>query len=413
MEVVAAEPSAARAAAGLPCWEDSMTLRLSVTPGTAAASATIGMMMAVVDRLTKVPATALDDHHRPGPTSGQHLSGAGGSSGRRQLATACWVALPFILLPLFFALPGTALGAGAPGSWTAEWPRTDFGRTSVDLHEILDGGPPKDGIPAIDDPAFVDLGGETGLAGDEPVIGLAVGDDARAYPLRILVWHEIVNDVVGGVPVAVTYCPLCNAAIVFDRRVDGRTLSFGTTGKLRRSDLVMYDRETENWWQQFAGEAIVGMMTGKTLTRLPARIESFARFRKRHPDGRVQVPRNPALRPYGRNPYVGYDTAVRPFLYAGELPPDVPAMAYVVAVEGQAWTLKLVRQRQRIRSGDIVISWVSGNRSALDAESIAQGRDIGNVIVQRDTATGPVDVPYDLTFAFVFHAFRPDAPIYR
>ena len=138
--------------------------------------------------------------------------------------------------------------AANPALWAAEWPHTDFSRAAVDLAEIRSGGPPKDGIPAIDSPKFEQLsGGKAGgwaaqLAATEPVIGLDFGGEARAYPLRILMWHEIANDVVGGVPLAVTYCPLCNAAMVFDARVDGRALTFGTTGKLRHSDLVMYDR---------------------------------------------------------------------------------------------------------------------------------------------------------------------------
>ena len=134
----------------------------------------------------------------------------------------------------------TALTA-AVAQWRLEWPDTDFTRHSVPLEEIVSGGPPKDGIPAIDDPAFAPVA-EAHLADNEPVLGLSIEGDARAYPLRILIWHEIVNDVVGGVPVAVTYCPLCNTGIVFDRRVGDRVLAFGTTGKLRHSDLVMYDR---------------------------------------------------------------------------------------------------------------------------------------------------------------------------
>ena len=175
----------------------------------------------------------------------------------------------------------------------------------------------------------------------------------------------------------------------------------------------MYDRETESWWQQFLGEAIVGKMTGRTLKTVPARLESLARFRSRHPNGKVQVPDDPSLRPYGRNPYVGYDTAVQPFLFEGALPPEIPAMTYVVAVEGQAWLLDLIRRQQDIRSGDLIISWSPGNRSALDTAAIAQGRDVGNVVVQRQTANWFIDVPYYLTFAFVFHAFRPDAPMHR
>ena len=122
----------------------------------------------------------------------------------------------------------------------------------------------------IDDPKFVSASDATDIGDPEPVIQFGLGDDMRAYPLRVLIWHEMANDVVDGTPVAVTYCPLCNAAIVFDRRVDGRVLEFGTTGKLGSSDLVMYDRQTETWWQQFTGGAIVG-----ALERIP---KSATRF---------------------------------------------------------------------------------------------------------------------------------------
>jgi Protein of unknown function (DUF3179) len=160
-----------------------------------------------------------------------------------------------VAVALVFWMTAGAPLAAEPAHWRLEWPNTDFTRHSVDLEEIIPGGPPKDGIPSIDEPEFVPVA-EAALPENEPVIGLVVGEDARAYPLRILIWHEIVNDVVGGVPVAVTYCPLCNTGLVFDRRVGEEVLEFGTTGKLRRSDLVMYDRTTESWWQQFLGEAI-------------------------------------------------------------------------------------------------------------------------------------------------------------
>lgn len=314
---------------------------------------------------------------------------------------------------LFVSATLPALAADVPRSWLEEWPRTDFDRASVSFDEIMSGGPPKDGIPSIDDPRFIPARASQALEPTEPVIGLEIGGDARAYPLRILTWHEIVNDTVGGTPVAVTYCPLCNAAIVFDRRVDGRVLEFGTTGRLRHSDLVMYDRETESWWQQFLGEAIVGAMTGQRLTPLPARLESWQSFLARHPDGQVLVPNRGSFRPYGRNPYVGYDTRPIPFFYNGPLPEDVAPMAYVVAVGEQAWTLERLREAGTIRDGDLVLSWQAGTSSALDTEQLAEGRDIGSVTVQRQTTGGLEDVPYDLTFAFVFHAFRPGAPIHR
>ena len=208
-----------------------------------------------------------------------------------------------------------------PSLWQREWPRTDFSQTSVDFAEILSGGPPKDGIPAVHDPAMIPVAEETRIGAREPVITLELeGETPRAYPVRYLMWHEIANDEVGGVPVAATFCPLCNSGIVFDRRVEGRTLSFGVSGKLRHSDMVMYDRETESWWQQAIGEGIVGEMTGVELTPLPSWMESWEEFRARNPEGLVMdEPRMP--RGYGANPYVGYDSATRPFLYRGEMPP--------------------------------------------------------------------------------------------
>lgn len=295
--------------------------------------------------------------------------------------------------------------------WRYEWPNTDFSLHSIDYSEILSGGPPKDGIPSIDRPKFVAVSEVDDLSPTEPVVGLLVNGEARAYPLRILTWHEIVNDSIGGRPVAVTYCPLCNSAIVFDREVDGKVLEFGTTGKLRNSDLVMYDRTTESWWQQFLGEAIVGELTGTKLKMLPSRLESWERFAVRHPEGQVLIPNNEGLRSYGRNPYQGYDTSSYPFLYRGEMPEGIEPMARVVAVGKQAWSMNLLRADGRIESDDLVITWEPGQNSALDHGQIAKGRDVGNVVVQRKKNGALVDIPYDVTFAFVFHAFHPEGQL--
>lgn len=304
-----------------------------------------------------------------------------------------------------------------PQTWQREgWRKTDFSKRSVEWHEVLSGGPRKDGIPSIDRPKFIAAPANTELSDTEPVIGLEINGDARAYPLRILTWHEIANDVVGGVPVAVTYCPLCNAAIVFQRTLADLTLEFGTTGKLRNSDLIMYDRQTESWWQQFTGEAIVGQMTGQSLKLVPARLESFALFKERHPQGRVLVPENPSLRDYGRNPYVGYDSSARPFLYRGDLPKGINPMARVVVVRSSddpvAVSLEFLRAQRRLTLGDVTLTWREGQNSALDSRAIQSGRDVGNVIAQRRQPAGPVeDIPYDVTFAFVFHAFHPKIEI--
>ncbi len=300
------------------------------------------------------------------------------------------------------------VSAQSPDRWRSEWPNTDFAIHSIDYSEILSGGPPKDGIPSIDRPEFIAVSEVEDLAPTEPVVGLTVNGEARAYPLRILTWHEIVNDTIGGKPVAVTYCPLCNSAIVFEREFEGQILEFGTTGKLRNSDLVMYDRTTESWWQQFLGEAIVGELTGSKLKMLPSRLESWERFALRHPEGQVLVPNDEGLRSYGRNPYEGYDTSSYPFLYRGEMPEGIEPMARVVAVGQQAWSMTLLRTSGRIESGELVLTWEPGQNSALDHSRIAKGRDVGNVVVQRRENDEMIDVPYDVTFAFVFHAFHPD-----
>src|SRR5258708_4055361 len=151
--------------------------------------------------------------------------------------------------------------ADPPGPTRDEW-KTDVTKAIVPLSEIGPGGPPRDGIPPIDEPRFISPA-EAGawLKDDEPVIAFELNDDTRAYPIQILIWHEIVNDVVGGVPVMITFCPLCNTAIAYERTVNGRVLDFGTTGRLRFSNLIMYDRQTESWWQQAIGQAIVGQLT--------------------------------------------------------------------------------------------------------------------------------------------------------
>jgi len=165
------------------------------------------------------------------------------------------------------------------------WSQTDFNRCTVRLDEIISGGLGKDGIPSIDNPMIIAADRAGDLTPKGPVISLSINGEARAWPLRYLIWHEIVNDELGGVPIAVTYCPLCNATLVFDRRLDGQVLDFGTTGNLRKSDLVMYDRQTESWWQQYTGTDIIGTHAGRSLTVLASRLESWQQFSLRHPGG--------------------------------------------------------------------------------------------------------------------------------
>ncbi len=269
---------------------------------------------------------------------------------------------------------------------TSEWPNTDFENSSIDHSEIFSGGPPKDGIPSIDKPIFITTASASEwLKDDEPVISLTVNDISRAYPLQILMWHEIVNDVIDELPVAVTFCPLCNASIVFDRRVDGQVLDFGTTGRLRRSDMVMYDRQTESWWQQFTGSGIIGDMNGVVLEQIPSNIVSFADFKKHHQNGEVLSQETGIRRNYGENPYVGYDNInSRPFLFKGEISDRLPAMERVLALRNDdstlLFTLSSLTEKPLINTqfGEqpIAVFAFSDMASALDQREIATSRKI-------------------------------------
>lgn len=311
----------------------------------------------------------------------------------------------FFLTLVLLCLPGIA--AADPSFWRHEWPQTDFSKTTVpNWVEILSGGPPKDGIPALSDPKFAPAANETRLSPREPVMVYAPGGvPARAYPLRYLMWHEIVNDRVAGVPVAVTFCPLCNTGMVFDRRLGGRVLDFGVSGKLRFSDMIMYDRQTQSWWQQALGTAIVGELTGSTLRQLPATLDSWEGFMAAHPDGQVMAQPGHARR-YGLNPYEGYDSLPRPFLYSGEAPPHgIAPLARVLRVGNRAWPLARLRKAGTLREAGLVITWEAGQASALDVGDIGQGRDVGGVQVRDGAGKAVV---HDIPFAFAFHAFHPD-----
>lgn len=298
-----------------------------------------------------------------------------------------------------------------PDRWQAEGWRTDFSQATVDLSQIRDGGPRRDGIPPIDNPRFVSVEEADHLSPQDPVMSFTHNGETRAYPLRVMTFHEIVNDEVGGHPVSITYCPLCNAAIVFDRELDGEILDFGTTGKLRNSDLVMYDRQSDSWWQQFSGEAITGSYAGQELTMLPSQLISFERFAAAHPDAMVLDDPSDFFRPYGMNPYTGYDTLSQPFLYSGPFPEGIPPLQRVVLVrdgdEVFAVSVAKLADEGSYTRGDLELSWVSGQASALDTSDISQGRDVGNVSVMR----GDEPVVHDVTFAFVVHAFEPDLEI--
>jgi hypothetical protein len=252
--------------------------------------------------------------------------------------------------------------------------------------DLLAGGPPPDGIPPVDEPRFLDVGEVDFLADSEPVLAVEVGGEARAYPVQIMIWHEIVNDRFGDVPVSVTYCPLCNTAVAFDRRSGDRVLTFSTSGMLYRSALVMYDRQTESLWSHFDGTAIAGTMTGTELTTLPVATVSWKDWREAHPDGLVLSRDTGEERPYGENPYPGYDDVESdPFLFDGEVDGRLAAKERVVGFGLDDRPTAILHSALAERgvlevevAGRPAVAWsLPGTASALDTFEVADGRDVG------------------------------------
>ncbi len=303
--------------------------------------------------------------------------------------------------------PTASTGGSSASSGSSSSPQripgweTDLSNAIIDINELTR-GQRKDGIPSIDSPKFIPVSEVDFLGELEPVVAFREGDDARAYPLQILIWHEIVNDVVGGRPVAVTFCPLCNTAITFDRTVDGRVLDFGVSGFLRNSDLVMFDRPTETWWQQATGQALAGFYVGTDLELLPSSIVSWADFKAAFPEGQVLSLDTGFNRSYGSNPYPGYDDVnSSPFLFDGEFDDRLSAMDRVVTVEidGDVVAYPFSRLESQpvvsdvVGGVEIVVLFKFGTASALDLASIADSRDIGSAAVY-----SPILADQQLTF---------------
>ena len=339
-----------------------------------------------------------------------------------------------------------------------EWPHTDFDTAIVDMDEIMSGGPPKDGIPAIDNPKFVSQAeADDWLDDQEPVIVVSVGEQSRAYPIQILMFHEIVNDALNAKPLSITFCPLCNASIVFERNLDGTVLDFGTTGCLRKSDLVMYDRQTESWWQQFTGTGIIGHYAGVVLKRYPASIVAYREYKSAYPNGDVLSQDTGHRYPYGHNPYRGYDSIDdQPFLFRDPVDPRLPPMEYVLNISiGDTHRLYPFTGLEsspvindEVNGEPVVVLSRDGTYSALDGDSIAGSRVMASAtafsrriddqvlnflfvdgrIIDDETGSswnllgqatdGPFagrslnSTPSGVHFAFAWLAFNPNSEIY-
>jgi hypothetical protein len=283
----------------------------------------------------------------------------------------------------------TATAGEKPPSALDDPAHPDFPEPLIDLDDLLPGGPPPDGIPSIDYPLFEPVSEVDWLEDDEPVLSLTIDGRTKAYPIRIMMWHEIVNDRLAGVPVAVTYCPLCNSGVAFERTVAGETTTFKVSGRLYADNLVMYDRLTESLWPQLTGRASVGALTGTQLESIPVGAVGWRQFREEHPDAQVLSRSTGHDRDYLTNPYVGYDDPDSEPFFALPTDPDtrLPVKARVVGVGEGKHAVAVSRdlladrgvQHVEVGSSRVVLWHAPGQVSALDTQQIPDGSEIGSV----------------------------------
>jgi len=285
----------------------------------------------------------------------------------------------------------------ASAFWTTDWTNA-----TIDISELragLGGSDTRDGIPPLDNPKYetVDEAGEW-LGDNEPGALVQVDGDAWFYPLAIMTSHEIVNDVLGETPVAVTYCPLCNTAIAYDRRVGDDTLRFGVSGLLRKSDLVMWDELTTSLWQQITGEGIVGQFAGVQLEPVSTSIVSFGQLRESFPEALSLSPDTGFARRYGTNPYVSYSSGQGPIssFFVDELDDRLPALSRIVGVSfdgvDRAYPFDLLTAAKVVNdtvgSTPIAVFWGGDTADALDANVIAESAPIGTAVAYDRVVNG-------------------------
>ena len=330
--------------------------------------------------------------------------------------------------------------ASAVSENTYEVITTDGVKHIVPLDKIRSGGPPKDGIPSIDNPKFVNANEAEFVSDNDVVIGLEINGEIKAYPLSILVWHEIVNDNVGDIPVAVTYCPLCFTNQVFERTINGNEVEFGTSGKLYNSNLVMYDRLTESYWSQALGTAIVGELAGLELNKIPFDVITWKDWKTLHPNSLVLTTDTGHLRPYGVDPYGSYYTDPR-ILFPVEnkddrLPPKTIIIGFHQGNIYKAYNQKDVESSHVINDkifdkSILLISQFSGNTRAFDRtinDQVLEFVYVDNKIIDTQTnsewnndglsISGEYEgkqlerIPIEPGFWFAWVAFHPDTELF-
>lgn len=274
----------------------------------------------------------------------------------------------------------------------------------VPIAEIHHGGPPRDGIPAIDEPVFITTAETDFLTPDARVLGVALGDESRAYPIGIMNWHEIVNDRVGGKHLAVTYCPLCGSGMAFSAEVSGRRLNFGVSGLLYNSDMLLYDRETQSLWSQLKAQAVTGPLKGTRLKAIPLAHTSWADWRKRHPRTLVLSRDTGYQRDYGRDPYAGYTDRRGLYFPVSRQDPRYHPKERVlgITIDGRH---KAYPFAELSRGSGEMRDRLGGPELTIRYDSRHQTADALDVNGQ--------PIPAVITFWFAWYAFHPETDVYE
>jgi hypothetical protein len=313
-----------------------------------------------------------------------------------------------MMIIVFLMASMMALMLVTPMLDNTEW-NTDFSTSNVDANEIVSLG---DGnkIDPISYPVWESVDTVTNMSAHSPVVVLA--NVNRAYPLVVLMEHGVVNDTIDNVPIAVTFCMLCNSPIVYERTVEGVELKFWATGAIRHSNMVMWDDMTHSLWQQLTGEAIVGEFNGIILTPIPSQVVGFSTFKERYPQGVVLVgDERLSERSYGRNPYIGYDTNPQPFFLPSDLDPRLSptdrVLAGVIREQPIAYPFTVLSQvhvlNDTVNQVPIVAFWLEGAKSVQDNISVDQSREVGMAMLFGRTVNGR-----ELTFRYEDGAFLDD-----
>ncbi|MGH7943839.1 MAG: DUF3179 domain-containing protein [Opitutaceae bacterium] len=273
---------------------------------------------------------------------------------------------------------------------------------TIPIADIRAGGPPRDGIPSIDRPKFVPAARVKYLEADDMVVSFSHRGETRAYPLRILVWHEIVNDRLGDLAINVSYCPLCGSAMVFDRAINGRTLEFGVSGLLYQSDVLMYDRQTESLWSQLEMAAVSGPQVGRKLRLLPAQHMTWRAWKKEHPNGLVLSTDTGQDRDYERQPYGDYEKSPRLMFPVNAHRKDLPTKAWVagVVIDG----VSRAYPHDRLPDGIEIEDTVGGTPMRIRFDRTSRRFTI--------TDADGAPVPFTPAYWFAWQAFHPDTTVW-